>query len=324
MNFWAFLKATRNLLLSALVAFLAWFAITHSPLWPTRATANPEGEHGSSGSGESLAAAEAEAEPTALHHVMDTNDWEIIGPYHIHIPKPFSKYVILMIIASLLVCAIYIPLAAKVQSGGVTRGIFGNFFEVFLTFVRDQIAKPGLGDHDADRFVPFLWTMFFFILFNNLLGMVPWGGSATASIFVTFGLALVVFCYMHGAGIAKMGLKHYVLALWPHIDVPFPMGIFIKPLIFVIEWMGVVVRNMVLAVRLFANMFAGHMVLATFLLFIWMARNTPPGLWAGVTVASVAGIIALSLLELFVAFLQAYIFTFLTALFMGMALHPEH
>jgi F-type H+-transporting ATPase subunit a len=102
------------------------------------------------------------------------------------------------------------------------------------------------------------------------------------------------------------------------------MGIFIKPLIFVIEWMGVVVRNMVLAVRLFANMFSGHMVLATFLLFIWMARTSPPGLWAGVTVASVAGIIALSLLELFVAFLQAYIFTFLTALFMGMALHPEH
>src|SRR5262249_48289290 len=101
-------------------------------------------------------------------------------------------------------------------------------------------------------------------------------------------------------------------------------GYFIKPLIFIIEWIGVLVRNVVLAVRLFANMFAGHMVTATFLIFIWMARNTAPVLWGAVTMSSVVGIIALSLLELFVAFLQAYIFTFLTALFLGMALHPEH
>jgi F-type H+-transporting ATPase subunit a len=211
-----------------------------------------------------------------------------------------------------------------VQRGGVPRGPAANFFEVLLTFIRDQVAKPGIGEHDADYYVPFLWTLFLFILFNNLLGMVPLGGSATSSIYVTAGLALCVFGCMHGAGIAKMGFKNYVLSLWPHFDVPFPLGLVIKPLIFVIEWVGVLVRNVVLAVRLFANMFAGHMVLATILIFIWMARNAGAFLWGGITVSSVGAIVALSLLELFVAFLQAYIFTFLTSLFMGMALHPEH
>jgi F-type H+-transporting ATPase subunit a len=102
------------------------------------------------------------------------------------------------------------------------------------------------------------------------------------------------------------------------------LGLFIKPLIFVLEWVGVLVRNIVLAVRLFANVFAGHMVLATLLIFIYMARNADPLLWGGIAISSVFGILALSMLELFVAFLQAFIFTFLTALFLGMALHPQH
>jgi F-type H+-transporting ATPase subunit a len=326
MNVWPLLNAVRGLVTCALVALLAWLALANSPLWPAVSRAGAPEQHQSAS--EAPAAAAAHSEPNALHHVMDTYEWELFMtpglPQQIHLPWPFSKFVILQIIAALLVGAVYIPLARKVQSGGVTHGAYGNFFEVLLTFVRDQVAKPGLGEHDADRFVPFLWTLFLFILFNNLLGLVPFGGSATGSIFVTLGLAIVVFGYMHANGIAKMGLKHYVLSLWPNFDVPFPLGYVIKPLIFVIEWFGAIVRNVVLAVRLCANMFAGHMVTATFLIFIWMARSVPVGLWATVTVTSVAGIVALSLLDLFVAFLQAYIFTFLTALFMGMALHPEH
>ena len=328
MNVWPFLNGASRLLTSALVALLAWLAIINSPLWPTVSRASDSEQHQTTSDSAHADAAAHAHEPSALEHVMDSYEWELFMtpwlPQSIPLPWPFSKFVILLIIAALLVCAVYIPLARRVQSGGVTRGTHDNFFEVFLTFIRDQIAKPGVGEHDADRFVPFLWTMFMFILFNNLLGIVPFGGSATGNIFVTLGLAIVVFCYMHGNGIARMGLKPYILSLWPDIDVPFPLGYGIKPLIFGIEWLGVIVRNVVLAIRLFANMFAGHMVLATFLLFIYMSRNAPVGLWAGVTVASIAGIIALSLLELFVAFLQAYIFTFLTALFMGMALHPEH
>ena len=108
------------------------------------------------------------------------------------------------------------------------------------------------------------------------------------------------------------------------MEVPFGMGIILKPMIFVIDLVGTVIKSGVLAVRLFANMFAGHVVLATILLFIITARNLPILAWGSISVLSVLGVVALSLLELFVAFLQAYLFVFLTALFTGMSLHPQH
>jgi F-type H+-transporting ATPase subunit a len=236
-----------------------------------------------------------------------------------------TKYMVLELIAAALILAIYIPLARRVQSGAPPRGWWDNTFEVLLTFVREDVAKPGIGEHDADCYVPFLWTMFLFILFMNLLGMIPFLGSPTASIWVTGGLALISFVMMHGAAIAKVGPVHYFKSLWPHIDVPY-VGVVFSALIFTIEFLGTGIKAFVLAVRLFANMFAGHMVLAVILLFIPLVGNAfgPSALWGGVTVASVLGVVALSLLELFVAFLQAYIFVFLTALFMGMSLHPEH
>jgi F-type H+-transporting ATPase subunit a len=121
-----------------------------------------------------------------------------------------------------------------------------------------------------------------------------------------------------------MGFAGYIGSMWPRFDVPYGMGIVLKPVLFGLEWMGVLVRNGVLAVRLFANMLAGHIVLATILIFIYVAGQLHPALWGTITIASILGQVALSLLELFVAFLQAYIFTFLTSLFMGMAMHPAH
>lgn len=337
----ALVNGAGKVLILGLVALLLWLALTQSPLRPDSARAadtaksaaeipsKKEGakEHTSKEHGKKDH--ESPAERTALHHVLDSSNWEFFDALpHWHLPKIFgfqiTKFMVLELIAAFLVAAVYIPLARRMQRGDIVHGPFLNFFEVLLTFVRDQIAKPSIGDHDADRYVPFLWTLFLFILFNNLLGMFPFGGSATANINVTLALAFCVFLMLHGSGIQKMGFVKYVLSLWPHIDVPFPLGLPIKVTIFIIEWVGVLVRNVVLAVRLFANMFAGHMVLATLLLFIYMARNAHPVLWGGITLSSVLGIVALSLLELFVAFLQAYIFTFLTALFMGMALHPEH
>jgi F-type H+-transporting ATPase subunit a len=198
-----------------------------------------------------------------------------------------------------------------------------------LTFIRDDVARPNLGGHhhpeEADKYLPFLWTLFLFILGCNLLGMIPFMGSPTASIWVTGGLAICSFVMLHGAAIAKVGVVHYVKSLWPPIDVPY-VGWFFSLCIFVIEFLGTFIKSAVLAVRLFANMFAGHMVLATILGFIFVVGNAVgmSALWVGVSVASVLGVVALSLLELFVAFLQAYVFVFLTALFMGMSLHPEH
>jgi F-type H+-transporting ATPase subunit a len=192
--------------------------------------------------------------------------------------------------------------------------------------------EPLLGGHPADAYVPFLWTMFLFVLFCNLLGMIPTMGSPTASIWVTGGLALISFFAIHFIVLQRTGVKGFLKTLWPQLEMP-PgalfkvMGFLITLLLAVIEFFGLIIKAFVLAVRLFANMFAGHMVLGNLLLFIYVVGKSfgPGPLWGGVTVASVLGVVALSLLELFVAFLQAYIFTFLTALFIGMQLsHAEH
>jgi F-type H+-transporting ATPase subunit a len=272
-----------------------------------------------------------------FEHVADSFTWDLLSSFNITIKLPrfygqegdliqigISKFMIMELIAALLILIIFIPLARRAARGEPPRGAWDNAFESLLTFIRNEVARPNLGEHEADKYVPFLWTLFLFVLFNNLLGMLPFMGSPTASLYVTGGLALISFLVMHGAAIFKMGVVHYFQSLWPHIDVPFPMGFILKPMIFAIEFLGTIIKSGVLAVRLFANMFAGHTVLAMILGFIILAGNAIPLLWGGITFASVLGVVALSLLELFVAFLQSYIFVFLTALFMGMALHPAH
>jgi F-type H+-transporting ATPase subunit a len=272
-------------------------------------------------------------QPDAFQHVLDNTEIELFtsafgDPVVIHLPKLFdrfqlTRFMLLELLAAGLILAIYIPISRRAAGGALPKGGWWNAFESMLTFVRDKIARPNLGDHDADKYVPFLWTMFLFILFCNLLGMFPWLGSPTASFYVTLGLAIIAFLMMHGAAIYKMGGWHYIKSLWPHIDVPYVGWIFAL-FIFVIELGGTFIKSGVLAVRLFANMFAGHLVLAMILLFIFQAGNLGALLWGTVTVASVLGQVGLSLLEIFVAFLQAYVFVFLTALFMGMSLHPQH
>jgi F-type H+-transporting ATPase subunit a len=276
--------------------------------------------------------------PNAIEHVLDELErWEVLHNEKFPIRYPLgwlkgfpTKFMILELLVAVLIWAAYSGLARQIENGDPPKGPLWNFLEWILTFIRDQIARPTIGEHDADKYLPFLWTLGLFILFNNLLGMIPWMGSPTANIYMTGALALCSFILMHGAAIAKMGFFHYVKSLWPHIDLP-PMyglgivfGFLIKLMIFVIEFIGTIIKSGVLAVRLFANMFAGHVVLATILLFIVTAGNLPLLAWGSISVVSVLGVVALSLLELFVAFLQAYLFVFLTALFTGMALHPQH
>jgi F-type H+-transporting ATPase subunit a len=260
-------------------------------------------------------------------HVLDTQDWHIFESLHVGFQLPFfiTKFMVLELIAAGLILAIFLPLAKRAQTGEPPRGPLWNAFESLLTFIRDKVAKPCIGEHDADRFVPFLWTIFLFVLFCNLLGMFPFMGSPTANINVTGALALCSFAVIHGAPIVKMGPVGYVKSHIPHIHgVPFVLSIFLVPGIVAIEILGHFIKAFVLAVRLFANMLAGHTVLAVILLFIVMARDESLFLWAPITAGSVLGVTALSLLELFVAFLQAYIFVFLTSLFLGMTLHPAH
>ena len=146
---------------------------------------------------------------------------------------------ILELLAAGLILLLYVPLARRMQSGEPPRGMLANLLEMVLTFVRDQIARPNIGEHDADRYVPFLWTLFLFILVNNLFGLIPLGGSPTASPSVVIALALWAFFFIHGAGVRTQGLGHYLKAQWPDIDVPFPMDYIIKPVVCFIEITGI-------------------------------------------------------------------------------------
>ena len=177
--------------------------------------------------------------------------------------------------------------------------------------------------HDGDQFVPLLLTLFFFVLGCNLLGMVPWAGSPTASFSVTLALAGVTFATVVVAGMMKFGFLGFFGNQVPSMDLPLPLAILLKPMIFAIEMLGLLIKHLILAVRLLANMVAGHLVLLGIMGLITTAATYSMGMWATVTGISVVSCTLFSLLELFVAFLQAYIFTFLSALFIGASVHQH-
>jgi F-type H+-transporting ATPase subunit a len=177
--------------------------------------------------------------------------------------------------------------------------------------------------HEGDRFVPLLLTLFFFVLGCNLLGMVPWAGSPTASFSVTLALAGVTMLTVIVAGMLKFGFFGFFANQVPSMDLPLPLAILLKPMIFAIELLGLCIKHLILAVRLLANMVAGHLVLLGIMGLISAAATYSTGMWATVTGISVVSCTLFSLLELFVAFLQAYIFTFLSALFIGASVHQH-
>lgn len=263
-----------------------------------------------------------------LTHVLDSHELEIpwftppnfewkieLGPY-------LTRFMVMEVVAAALVILIMVPVVRRIAGSQVSKGRLANAVEAMLLFIRDEVARPAIGGHGADKYLPFLWTIFLFILFMNLLGMIPGGASATGNINVTAALALLTLGTVIRTGVEAQGFKGYWFGLVPHLDVPGVMKPLLWGLMFFIEIAGLFIRHIVLAVRLFANMFAGHTVLAVILGFILMAYNS----WWTLGViapASLFGVICLSLLELFVAFLQAYVFTFLSALFIGSALHSH-
>ena len=181
-----------------------------------------------------------------------------------------------------------------------------------------------ISGHPADKYLPFVWSCFFYVLFCNLLGAIPWMGSATGEINVTSALAVVVFGAVVLAGSRETGIVGFWKNLAPSMDLPGPIKLLVVPMIWLIELVGLLIKHGVLAVRLFANMMAGHTVIAVILGFIAVAAATGVDwLFYMVLPASILGQVAIGLLELFVAFLQAYIFAFLTALFIGTAVHPH-
>lgn len=273
----------------------------------------------------------AEAPPWSAEKITEYNH-ELDGK--IFIPQPFaklqnnynvesgfgiSKFMLLEAVVLVALVALFVRLAKRVKDGRPAKGRLWNMFEAFLMFIRDDIARPAIGHHDADRFVPLLWTIFMFILSLNLLGMLPWMGAPTSAFGVTFALAMITFATVLTAGMKQFGPVGFWKNQVPHLGLPLVLAIPIVPMIFAIEVLGLVIKHVVLSVRLLANMVAGHLVL---LAIMGLAvAGAASNLWPMTATISVVGSALFSLLELFVAFLQAYVFTFLSALFIGAAVH---
>ncbi|MBQ9873985.1 MAG: F0F1 ATP synthase subunit A [Thermoguttaceae bacterium] len=262
-------------------------------------------------------------------HVSDASSYHLpdfIG--HFDLPSigsfALTKCMVVECFAALLAIALFVPLAAKMKSGKPVRGRLWNLLEATLLYLRNEVIVPSIGKKDADRFAPFLWTLFFFILFCNLAGLIPWfGASPTGSLATTAVLSLFVFLVLICSGMKKFGIVGFWLGQVPEMDLPFVLAIFLKPMLFVIEVVGMIIKHVVLAVRLLANMFAGHLVIAVIMGFISAVAGGSALLWGGVAFASVLLSVALNMLELFVAFLQAYIFMFLASIYIGMAQHKH-
>jgi F-type H+-transporting ATPase subunit a len=263
-----------------------------------------------------------------LEHAMDQPTLEVPGYGFVHLPVinlglfkiQITRFMVLELIAALLIILIFVPLARHVAKQRVTRGRFMNAFEMLVLAIRDKVARASIGGHGADVFVPYLLTVFFFILFNNLFGLLPGGGSATGNVNVTGVLALSTFVAVMYAGVKASGWKGFFVNLVPKMELPIWLKGFLWPLMFVIEVAGLLIRHFVLALRLFANMMAGHVVIGVILGFILAAQGA---LYYFVMPASIVGAVAITMLELLVACLQAYIFTLLSSLFIGSAAHPH-
>jgi F-type H+-transporting ATPase subunit a len=281
-----------------------------------------------------------------FHHVVDDATLVFSESLHLeyHLPQvagyQLTKFHLFIALAAIIVAVLMIWIGRKMATGENPRGKLWNMLESLLYFVRDKIAKPGLGD-EADKYVPFLTTIFLFIFMANLLGMIPFLGSPTASIAVTFALALCSFVVIHTAGIQEMGFGKYIKSFVPHIHLEGGplirgMGFLITVGMAFLEYLTAFIRLAVLSIRLFANMLAGHTALFMILFFIQFVsrpvsdpmggylHDAPGWLYYVITPFSVVIAVALSMLELFVAGLQAFVFTLLTSIFIGLAKHPAH
>jgi F-type H+-transporting ATPase subunit a len=237
--------------------------------------------------------------PTNAHAVLDLS---------------ITKSVFGFLLVSLLMLFAFGRLAKQYKKQAVPTG-FGRVLEPLILYVRDEIARPNIGEKHYRRFTGFLMTVFFFIWISNLLGLTPLGFNITGQIAVTFSLALFTYLITQFSG-----TKDY----WKHIfwmpGVPVPMKIILAP----IELLGTLTKPFSLMIRLFANISAGHIVVMSLISIAIIMKSTLGA--AGATVLSLALSFFLTLIELLVAFLQAYIFTMLSALFIGMAVeeHDHH
>lgn len=224
-----------------------------------------------------------------------------------------SKAVLMMLIASVTLIVLLGIFLRRPRGGQEAPSGMTNALEMLVVFVRDEIAVGNMGEKWGRRFTPFLLTLFFFILTCNLLGMVPGGFTATSNLNVTGALALMSFLTFVVTGMVALGPVGY----FKHM-VPEGTPLAIAPVVILLEIISMLVRPIALMIRLGANMTAGHIVILIILGFIFLFQSV------AVSAVSVPLAAAIMLLELIVAFIQAYVFTLLTALYVGMLVADEH
>jgi F-type H+-transporting ATPase subunit a len=291
--------------------------------------------------------------PLRIGTAIDSHGHTVYG-----IPLPeiagfqITKFMVLQVAAGLLTFLIFRGLAKRVSSGEPTKGRFWNFWESIALYIRDEVVRPTVGDghhghddhgdehhddghggnhdhsqaaagHYADQFLPFIWTCFFYILFCNLLGAVPMLGSPTGSLSVTGVLAVSVFVFNLIQGTKQFGFVGFWKNQCPDLGLDGLMGVVIGLGVWCIEVVGLFIKHGVLAVRLFANVMGGHTVIGVILGFIAADGVAGTMLQGLVIPASIGGQIFIGLLELFVAFLQAYVFAYLSTIFLSASLHAH-
>jgi F-type H+-transporting ATPase subunit a len=303
----------------ALAAALAAFA---APAGAQEAPAGPPS-----------AAAAQERVDIITPHITDSHELEVpfvgevrlphwapvhVGPLTVDLSP--TKHVVMMLFAALLV-TLTMGVAARgavrqTREHGHTRGFTGAV-EVMVLYVRNEIVMPNVGPH-GEGFAPFVITLFFFILYANLLGLIPYGSTATGTIAVTATLATITFFVVEGASMKALG-KEYIgtILYWPH-DMSLGLKLIMSPIMTPVEIISKFTKPFALAIRLFANMTAGHVVLLAFIGLIFTFHS-----WF-FAAAPVAMGVALSMLELFVAFLQAFIFALLASVFIGLGRQVAH
>ena len=257
------------------------------------------------------------------YFLLEWHAWEFmqLGPFNL---TP-TKHVIFMVIAALLVFLTMRVAGQKLQQQRANENApkgFANAVEAMVLFVRNDVAIANIGQ-DGAKFAPFIMTLFFFILYMNLMGLIPFGATATGNLGVTAGLAIMAFVVIEISGVVKLGPVGYMRTIFPSIPGlsgagAVAMSLFMAP----IELLGKMVKPFALCVRLFGNMTAGHFVILSMMGIIFLFGHLTFWNWAiGISVAAL--ILGIMMLEIFVATLQAYVFALLTAVFIGLMQH-EH
>ena len=231
-----------------------------------------------------------------------------------------TKHVVFLLLSALLV-ALVVTLAARAhvrstQTIGRPRG-FAAGLEAVILYLRNEVFMPVLGGHGGERFIPFVLSLFFFILFCNLFGLIPYGSTPTGNISVTLTLALVTFIVVEIAGMRALGRGYLgTIIYWPH-DMSLPMKLLLSPIMTPVEIIGKFTKPFALTIRLFANMIAGHVIILALIGLIFMF---------GFAVAPAALLMALFImfLEILVAFIQAFVFALLAAVFIGQIRAAHH